>query len=137
MKKLALILLACVTIGHAWAQGPNVMVVNPTTRPVPVTITGGAAATTTKETGTANIATSQVTASGTAGTVAIARSTRRQCTLKNIDATNTATVGPATVTTGNGMPLKAGESITVRSVGLIQVIANAGSPIIAVMDEYD
>lgn len=86
--------------------------------------------------GAANIATSQVTA-GAAGTLAIARATRRQCTIKNTDATNTATIGPATVTTANGMPVKPGESITVRWVGLIQVIANAGSPVIAVMDEYD
>ena len=124
-------LLAFAEIGRA----QNVMVVNPTSKPVPVNVVAGGAAG--GGAGAANLATSQVTASGTAGTVAIARPTRRQVTIKNTDAAITVYIGPATVTSGNGMPLKAGESITVRSVVLVQVIAASGSPVVAVMDEYD
>lgn len=86
--------------------------------------------------GAANLATGQVTA-GSAGTLVIARATRRQVTVKNTDTSITVYIGPATVTSGNGMPVKAGESITVRWVGLVQVLAASGSPVVAYMDEYD
>jgi hypothetical protein len=85
---------------------------------------------------TANVAVSQVTATTTAGTLAGARATRRSLVIKNTDAAITVYVGPATVTSGNGMPVKAGESLAVSWVGLVQVISASGSPVIALWDEY-
>lgn len=86
--------------------------------------------------GPANITTGQVTAGG-AATLVAANTTRRQCTIKNTDASLTVYIGPATVTSANGMPVKAGESIVVRSTALIQVVAASGSPVVSYMDEYD
>ncbi len=83
------------------------------------------------------VAGSQVTASGTAGTLAIARPTRKSCLFRNLDSSLSVYIGPATVTSANGMILKAGESIPVTAVILWQVIAPSGSPVVAVMDEYD
>jgi hypothetical protein len=87
--------------------------------------------------GSAHQATGQVATSGTAGTLVIARATRRNVLVRNLDATNSIYVGPATVTTANGMLLKPGESFTMSFVGLIQVIASAGTPTVAYVDEYD
>lgn len=87
--------------------------------------------------GAANIAVSQVATSTTAATLAIARATRRSLTIKNMDAAITVYVGPATVSSSVGMPLKAGESITVTWVGLVQVISASGTPTVAISDEYD
>jgi len=102
-----------------------------------VTIATDQAAVTTKETAPANLATSQVTASGSAATLAVARSTRRQVTFYNEDSSLAVFVGPATVTTGNGVKIPAGQSRTFRTTALIQVIAGSGSPVIDVQDEYD
>jgi len=87
--------------------------------------------------GAANIASSQVTTSTSAATLAIARATRRSILIRNMDAAISVYVGPATVTTGNGMLLKAGESCPFTCVGLIQVIAASGTPVVAIADEYD
>lgn len=98
---------------------------------VPVSMTGNST-----NVAATNMVTGQVTA-GAAGTLVIARATRRIVTIKNTDAAITVYIGPATVTAGNGMPLKAGESISVRWVGLVQVLAASGSPVVAYLDEYD
>jgi hypothetical protein len=87
-------------------------------------------------TGPANVAVSQVTATTTAATLAGARATRCSLVIKNTDAAITVYVGPATVTSGNGMPVKAGESLAVSWVGLVQVISASGSPVVAIWDEY-
>lgn len=84
----------------------------------------------------ANVASAQVTASSSPGTLAAARATRCQVTFKNIDASNTVWIGPATVSSSNGMQLLAGQSITVRGAILWQVIAPSGSPVVCVTDEY-
>ena len=88
-------------------------------------------------TGAAHQANSQVSATTTAGTLIVARPTRRSCLIRNTDASITVYIGAATVTTGNGMPLKAGESTVVTAITLLQVIAASGSPVVAVFDEYD
>ena len=90
-----------------------------------------------KETGATTLATSQVATSGTAGTLAIARATRRSILVRNLDAAISVYVGPATVTTANGMLLKAGESCEFTFTGLLQVIAASGTPTVAIADEYD
>lgn len=87
--------------------------------------------------GAPNFATGQVTTSTTAATFVSARSTRRSVTLKNLDLTITVYFGPATVTSGNGMPLKAGESVMVDTTALIQVISASGTPVVAFAETYD
>lgn len=90
-----------------------------------------------KSQGAANVSVSQVTASTSAATLAIARATRRGLLIRNTDAAITVYIGPATVTSGNGFPILAGESLPVTWVGLWQVIAASGSPVVAIADEYD
>jgi hypothetical protein len=87
--------------------------------------------------GAANYANGQVTASTTAATLKAANSTRRSIAIKNIDSAITIYVGGATVTASNGMPLKAGESISIDTTALIQVIAASGSPVVAYFETYD
>ena len=82
-------------------------------------------------------ATGQVTLSNVAGTMVAANATRRRCIIKNTDAAITITCGPATVTAGNGMPIKAGESHEFTATPLIQCIAASGSPVAAYSDESD
>lgn len=98
---------------------------------------GGGSSSITVFQGAAHEANSQVTASTSAATLIAARATRRSCLIKNTDATITVYIGAATVTAGNGMPLKAGESVSISAVTLVQVIAASGSPVVAVFDEYD
>lgn len=90
-----------------------------------------------KQQGAANSPTSQVTASTSAATLVAARATRRGLLIRNTDAAINVYVGPATVTSSNGMLLKPGESVPVTGVGLWQVIADSGAPVIAILDEYD
>lgn len=97
---------------------------------------GGAGGTGTSIQGAANLASSQVTTAVTAGTLAIARPTRRRCTYKNLDTSITVYIGPATVTALNGMEVKAGQSGEFTWVGLMQVIAASGTPIVAIHDEF-
>lgn len=87
--------------------------------------------------GAASIASAQAAASTSAATLVASRATRRSVTIKNIDPAITVYVGPATVTSGNGMQLKAGESISIDWVGLVQVIAASGTPTVAYMETYD
>lgn len=87
--------------------------------------------------GSAHVATSQVATSGTAGTLAIARATRVGLLVRNLDTSISVYIGPATVTSGNGMLLKAGESVVVTAVTLWQVIAASGTPTVAIVDEYN
>ena len=86
--------------------------------------------------GASSVAVSQVAASTTAATLVIARPTRRGVTIRNHAASIAGYIGPATGTAANGLLLKAGESIYVTWVGLIQVIAASGTPAVGVWDEY-
>lgn len=87
--------------------------------------------------GANNLANGQVTATTVAGTLVAARPTRRTVVVKNLDLAISVCVGVATVTMANGMLLKAGESISIDSVVLIQVIAASGTPVVAWMESYD
>lgn len=130
MKKLITILmLTCATL----ALAADVQVNNPTSRPVPVNMVAGG----TVAVGATNEANSQVATSTAAATLVIARPTRVSCLVRNLDATITVYIGKATVTAGNGMPLKAGESVVITAVTLWQVIAASGTPTVAVIDEYN
>jgi pyridoxine/pyridoxamine 5'-phosphate oxidase len=87
--------------------------------------------------GAANLVSTRTAASTAAATLVAARPTRRRVVIKNLDATITVYVGPATVTAANGMELKAGESLVLTWVGLIQVIAASGTPAVHTCDEWD
>lgn len=129
MKKIiALIFLLSVSC----AFGQNVLVTNPPSKPIPITGT-----ITASMGGAAHEANSQVATSTTAGTLIIARPTRVGCLIKNLDATITIYIGAATVTSANGMPLKAGESVVVTAQTLYQVIAASGTPTVAVLEEFN
>lgn len=86
--------------------------------------------------GATNVAVGQVTTSTSAATLVVARPTRRGVTIRNQDTSISVYIGPATVTAGSGLLLKAGESIYVTWTGLIQVIAASGTPAVATWDEY-
>lgn len=87
--------------------------------------------------GAANLSQTQVTSTAAATTLVVARPTRRSVLLRNLDTANSVWIGPATVTTGNGMLLKAGESLPYTWVGLLQVIDNGSHAIVSIADEYD
>lgn len=87
--------------------------------------------------GAATTANGQVTTSTTAGTLLAARATRRVAFFKNHDAAITVYVGIATVTAGNGVELKPGESMPWYGVGLVQVIAASGTPVVGYVEFYD
>ncbi len=86
--------------------------------------------------GAPNIASGQVTA-GAAATLVAARATRRCVTILNTDALLSIYIGPATVTSGNGMLIKAGVQVRIETTALIQVPAASGSPVVTYMEEYD
>lgn len=88
-------------------------------------------------TGAFNEGNDHVTATTTAGTLVAANRKRRSVLIRNIDATITVYIGKATVTSSNGMPLKAGESVVVDTTALLQVISASGSPVVAYVEVYD
>lgn len=83
----------------------------------------------------ATIATGQVAPTGPAGTLLAARSLRTQVTFYN-NGDRTVWIGPATVTTANGLPLLPGASITLRSTALVQAITASGTGAISYVEEY-
>lgn len=76
----------------------------------------------------------QVTAGG-AGTLVAANAARSKCTVRNQDSSLSVYVGEATVSSANGLLLKAGESRVFETPELIQVIAPSGSPVVDYIDE--
>ena len=87
--------------------------------------------------GPSNSLAATTTSSGSAGTLVAARATRRRVVFKNNDASIVQYVGEATVSATVGFKVGAGESIELRSVNLIQVIAASGTPSYSVLDEWD
>lgn len=91
-----------------------------------------------KETGATNLATGQITSTGTAATLAVARATRRSVLFTNTDATGSVWIGPATVTAGNGQKLSPGQACAFTWIGLFQVIDDGSDHcVVCVADEYD
>jgi hypothetical protein len=78
----------------------------------------------------------QVATSTVAATAAVGRITRRYVYFRNLDATNSIWVGPATVTSANGALLKPGESRYFYGQILYQAIAGAGTPSLEVEDVW-
>lgn len=129
-RKLFIILASSIWACACFAD--NVFVTNDSTHAVPISGTISASAG-----GAANVANSQVATSTTAATLAIARATRVGLLIRNLDTSISVYIGKATVTSSNGMLLKAGESVVVTNVGLWQVIAASGTPTVAIVDEYN
>lgn len=133
------LLALCATAQLATAGNDNI--VNPASSPVRVRIYPDPSASATpqavKPPAAANYANGQVTATTTAATLKTARTTRRSITFINTDAAITVYIGAATVTAGNGFPLKPGQSISIDTVALIQVIAASGTPVVAYFETYD
>jgi hypothetical protein len=111
----AAIFLACGI--YAWGQATVAV------RPVPVP----------------SIAHAQVATSSSAGVVLAADSTRRRRTIliRNLDTSISVYIGGSTVTTGNGMLVKAGESITVSTSAAVYAVAASGTPTVAYLTEDD
>jgi hypothetical protein len=81
-------------------------------------------------------ATGQVAPTGTAGTLLAARETRKRVTFCN-RGTVDCYLGPATVTTANGILLKPGDSIDMFTTALIQAITSSGTGSIHYVEYYD
>lgn len=100
----------------------------------PLTVTGTV---TTSQAGAANLACATGNVSNVAATLAVARPTRRSILIRNNDAAINVYVGPATVSSTNGVLIKPGEAVALSYVGLIQVIAASATPSVSIADEYD
>lgn len=87
--------------------------------------------------GAVRIVTAQVATSTTAATLIGINARRRMVIIRNLDSTISVYVGPATVTSSNGMLIKAGESVNVETVALIQVISASGTPTVATLEITD
>jgi hypothetical protein len=80
----------------------------------------------------------QVTSTGTAATLVIARATRVGCLVKNTSTTGTVWIGAATVTSGTGTPLGPGDAYRFTFTGLVQVIDNGSAHcVVSIWDEYN
>lgn len=87
--------------------------------------------------GGSQIATANVATSTAAGVAAAARAGRRSVTVKNTDTSITVYLGGSGVTTGTGLPLLAGESITLETAAAVYAIAASGTPALRVVEIYD
>ena len=79
----------------------------------------------------------QVTAGSASGQLVPARETRRSVLIRNLDSSNSAYIGRATVTSSNGMLLKAGESVSVDTTAAINCIRATSDVALAYLETYD
>lgn len=87
--------------------------------------------------GTATIAAGQATAGSASGALVAARATRRRVTLYNGHATDVLYVGAGTVSTANGLAVKAGTSVTLETVAAVNGIRGASADItVSFIEEY-
>lgn len=75
--------------------------------------------------------------STTAEIVAAADQLRHSCTVKNLDAAIIIYVGPAGVTSANGMSVAAGASIMLKTTGPVYAVAASGTPTVAILNEVE
>ena len=118
----------------------NGSLLTPAGVPTPINVTDGVLevdAATADNAGAGSQANTQVTATGTAATLVIARATRRSCLIVNTHATASCWIGAATVTTSNGFKLGPGAGVSFTFTGLIQVIDDGAThPVLSIFDEY-
>lgn len=79
----------------------------------------------------------QITAGAASGQLVPARETRRSVLIRNLDSSNSAYIGRATVTSSNGMLLKAGESVSVDTTAAINCIRATSDVVLAYLETYD
>lgn len=90
-----------------------------------------------KLTAAPNYANGQVTAGAASGVLVAARATRRSVVIRNQDAANSAYIGAGAVTSGNGLLLKAGESISIDTTAAINCIRATDNVVLGFMETYD
>jgi hypothetical protein len=56
--------------------------------------------------------------------------------IKNIDSSITVYIGEGTVTSSNGLPLLAGESVALETTAAVNAISASGTPTLAYIEEY-
>lgn len=84
------------------------------------------------------LANGQATAGAASGQLVPARSTRRSVTVRNIHASESCYIGTGTVSAANGFLLKAGESISIDCVGVVNAIrAGSADVTVAYLESYD
>lgn len=88
------------------------------------------------EQGSTAIATGQDATDGTAGNIVAARDTRKRLVLVNAG-TIDVYVGPATVTTANGVKIPPGASLTLYTTAAVQGITASGTGAVHYLEEYD
>lgn len=88
------------------------------------------------EIGSTAIASGQVAPTSTAATLLAARETRKRVTFVNRGSVSV-WVGPATVTSANGLEIKPGESYVMYSTALIQAITASATGAVQYLEEYD
>lgn len=87
--------------------------------------------------GAPNIAVNRVTAGVASGVLVAARATRRSVLVRNTDEDNSAYIGTGVVTSGNGFPLKAGESISIDTTAALNCIRATADVSLAYVEVYD
>jgi hypothetical protein len=88
------------------------------------------------EIGSSAVATGQVASTNSAATLLAARETRKYVTFVNHGSVDVY-IGPATVTTSNGIKLTPGSSITLHLTALVQAITASGTGAIHYAEVYD
>lgn len=88
------------------------------------------------EIGSSAFATGQVAPTNSAATLLAARDTRKTCVFVN-HGTVDVYVGPATVTTSNGLKLPPGASLEFPCTALIQAITASGTGSVHYLEVYD
>lgn len=88
------------------------------------------------EIGATAVAAGQATPTNSAGTIVSARDTRKAVIFVN-HGTLDVYIGPATVTTSNGMKLPAGSAIKLFTTVALQGITQSGTGAIHYIEEYD
>lgn len=88
------------------------------------------------EIGASGVATGQVAPTTTAATLLAARETRKSVTFVN-HGTVDVYIGPATVTTSNGLKLPPGAAVSFSTTALLQAITSSGTGAIHYEETYD
>lgn len=86
--------------------------------------------------GGATVTQTAVTVGGTAVLLLTGRTLRESVVIKNNHATQILYVGNASVTTSDGMPVAAGQSITLEVVGTLYGIASGAGTDVRVLESY-
>lgn len=88
------------------------------------------------EQGATSIASGQVAPTNSAATLIAARETRKRVVFVN-HGTVDVYVGPATVTTSNGLKIAIGASLTLYTTALVQAITASGTGAVHYVEEFD